>query len=125
MSAAHRPVWWACLFGAAAALALAAGWMVAYVKALRYYDASLRSHEIRDDVIATMTAHTPIKDRAVWDKMIWPGLNPNGTATVRTLLDYQRWLINEHQTSQFLPPGRFLDTSYTENATRVLGAWQP
>ncbi len=103
----------------------AKGWMVAYVKALRYYNAALGNRQIRDDVITIMAAHTPIKDRTVWDKMIWPGLNPNGTATARTLLDYQRWLINGHQTSQFLPPARFLDTSYTEYATRVLGAWQP
>ncbi|HKX19395.1 MAG TPA: ABC transporter substrate-binding protein [bacterium] len=103
----------------------AKGWMVAYVKGLRYYNAALRNRRIRDDVITIMAAHTPIKDRAVWDKMIWPGLNPNGTATARTLLDYQRWLLNEHQTSEFLPPARFLDTSYTEYATRILGAWQP
>ena len=103
----------------------AKGWMVAYVKALRYYNAALRNRQIRDDVITIMAAHTPIKERAVWDKMIWPGLNPNGTATARTLLDYQRWLLNEHQTSEFLAPARFLDTSYTEDATRILGAWQP
>lgn len=100
-------------------------WMVAYVKGLRYYNRSLRDRQVRDDVITTMAAHTPIKDRAIWDKMIWPGLNPDGTATARTLLDFQRWLINERQVAQFLPPAKFLDTSYTEYATAVLGPWRP
>ncbi len=61
-------------------------WMVAYVKALRYYNESLRNRQVREDVITIMSAHTPIKDRAVWEKMIWPGLNPDGGVTVRTIL---------------------------------------
>ncbi len=103
----------------------ARGWMVAYVKALRYYDAALRNARVRDDVITTMTAHTPIKDRAVWEKMIWPGLNPDGAVTVRTILDYERWLLGEHQISQFVPPARFADPSYVQYAVSVLGPAHP
>ena len=72
-----------------------------------------------------MTGHTPIKDRAVWDRMIWPGLNPDGAVTVRTILDYQRWLLNEHQISQFVTPTRFVDPSYVEHAVSVLGPLHP
>jgi NitT/TauT family transport system substrate-binding protein len=97
-------------------------WMVAYVRALRYYNEALRNRQVRDEVITIMTAHTPIKDRAVWDKMIWPGLNPNGALTVRTILDYQRWLLNERQISEFIVPARFVDASYMEHAVAVLGA---
>jgi ABC-type nitrate/sulfonate/bicarbonate transport system substrate-binding protein len=100
-------------------------WMVAYVRALRYYNEALRNRQVRDDVITIMTGHTPIKDRAVWDKMIWPGLNPDGTVTVRTILDYERWLLNERQISQFVTPTRFLDTSFVEHAVSVLGRPHP
>ncbi len=100
-------------------------WMVAYVKALRYYNDTLRDRRIRDDVIAILAAHTPVKDPAVYDKMVWPGFNPNGAVTVRGLLDYQRWLLNEHQISEFVPPGRFIDQSYVENAVKVLGPARP
>jgi NitT/TauT family transport system substrate-binding protein len=96
-------------------------WMVAYVKGLRYYNEALRNRQVRDDVITIMTSHTPIKDRAVWDKMIWPGLNPNGAVTVRTILDYERWLLNERQISQFIGPARFVDPSYLEQAVSLLG----
>jgi NitT/TauT family transport system substrate-binding protein len=100
-------------------------WMVAYVRGLRYYNEALRNRQIRDDVITIMTGHTPIKDRAVWDKMIWPGLHPDGTVTVRTILDYQRWLLNEHQINQFVTPTRFVDLSYVEHAVSVLGPGHP
>ncbi len=103
----------------------ARGWMIAYVKGLRYYNGALRNAQVRDDVITIMTAHTPIKDRAVWEKMIWPGLDPNGAVTVRTLLDYERWLLNEHQISQFIIPARFIDPSYLEHAVGVLGPFRP
>ena len=100
-------------------------WMVAYVKALRYYNDTLRDRRIRDDVIAILSARTPIKDRAVYDKMVWPGFDPNGAVTVRGLLDYERWLLNERQISEFVPPGRFIDSSYVENAVKVLGPARP
>ncbi|HTD45872.1 MAG TPA: ABC transporter substrate-binding protein [bacterium] len=103
----------------------ARGWMVAYVKALRYYNESLRHREIRDDVITIMAGRTPIKDRAVWDRMIWPGLNPDGAVNVRTVLDYQRWLLNERLIGAFVTPARFVDLSYVEQAASVLGAAHP
>ena len=103
----------------------ARGWMVAYVKALRYYNAALRNREIRDDVITIMIGRTPIKDRAVWDRMIWPGLSPDGAVNVRTILDYQRWLLNERLIGAFVTPARFVDLSYVEHAASVLGAAHP
>jgi len=96
-------------------------WMIAYVKALRYYNEALRTREVRDDVIGIMTARTSIKDRAVWEKMIWPGLNPDGAVAVRGLLDYERWLLNGRQISEFVPAARFLDPSYVEHAVDILG----
>ena len=100
-------------------------WMIAYVRALRYYNDALSHRQVRDDVISIMTAHTPIKDRAVWDRMIWPGLHPDGAVTVRTILDYERWLLNEHQIGEFVTPPRFVDLSYVEHAVSVLGPFPP
>lgn len=106
---------------ARANLGAAHGWMVAYVRGLRYYDEALHNPQIRDDVIRIMTSRTAIKDRAVWDRMIWPGLNPNGTVTVRSILDYERWLLNERLISEFVAASRFVDQSYAEQAVSVLG----
>jgi NitT/TauT family transport system substrate-binding protein len=100
-------------------------WMVAYVKALRYYNDALHNQQIRDDVITILASHTPIKDRAVYDKMVWPGFNPDGAVAWRGLLDYERWLLNEHQITEFVAPARFLDQSYVENAVRILGPIRP
>ncbi len=99
-------------------------WMIAYVKALRYYNETLRDRRIRDDVIDILSARTPIKERAVYDKMVWPGFHPDGTVTVRGLLEYERWLLNERQIGEFLPPARFVDPSYAEQAVKVLGAFR-
>jgi NitT/TauT family transport system substrate-binding protein len=99
-------------------------WMVAYVKALRYYNETLRDRRIRDDVIEILSARTPVKERGVYDKMVWPGFHPDGTVAVRGLLEYERWLLNEHQISEFLPPARFIDRSYAEQAVKVLGRFQ-
>jgi len=100
-------------------------WMVAYVRGLRYYNQALKNSAVRDDVITIMTAHTPIKERAVWDRMIWPGLHPDGVITTRTLLDFERWLLNTRQVNEFLPPARFVDESFTGYAVKVLGPVHP
>ena len=99
-------------------------WMVAYVKALRYYNHTLRDRRVRDDVIEILSARTPIKDRAVYDKMVWPGFHPDGVVTTRGLLEYERWLLNERQISEFLPPARFIDQAYAQHAVKVLGPFQ-
>jgi NitT/TauT family transport system substrate-binding protein len=99
----------------------ARGWMIAYVRGLRYYNGAFHDPKVRDDVIRIMTGRTPIKDRAVWDRMIWPGLNPNGSVTVRTILDYERWLLNERLIGRFLTAPQFVDQSYVEHAVAVLG----
>lgn len=100
-------------------------WMVAYVRALRYYNRALHDRAVREDVITILTAHTPITDRAVWDKVIWPGLNPDGAVTTRTILDYERWLLNEHQIGGFITAAGFVDPSYTAHAVAVLGPAPP
>jgi ABC-type nitrate/sulfonate/bicarbonate transport system substrate-binding protein len=100
-------------------------WMIAYVKGLRYYNRAFRDPRVRDDVIAILAAHTPVKDRAVYDRMIWPGLNPDGTVAPRTILDFERWLLNTHQIAEFLPPARFVDPSFAQQAAAVLGPARP
>ncbi len=99
-------------------------WMIAYVKALRYYNDTLRDRRIRDDVIDILSARTPVKERAVYDKMVWPGFHPDGVVTVRGLLEYERWLLNERQIREFLPPARFVDSSYAEAAVKILGPYR-
>lgn len=99
-------------------------WMVAYVKALRYYNEAFRTPRGRDDLITIMISHTAIKDRAVWKRMRWPGLDPDGMVDIRGQMDYQRWLLNEHQVTQFILPDRLVDLSYARDAANVLGPFQ-
>jgi ABC-type nitrate/sulfonate/bicarbonate transport system substrate-binding protein len=100
-------------------------WMTAYVKAWRYYNRAFTDPKVRDEVITILAAHTPVKDRAVYDKMIWPGLNPNGTIAPRTMLDFERWLLNTRQITEFVTPSRFVDESFAQYAAKVLGPTTP
>lgn len=92
---------------------------------LRYYNRASADPRVRDEVITILAAHTPVKDRAVYDKMIWPGLNPNGTIAPRTMLDFERWLPNTRQITEFVTPSRFVDESFTLYAAKVLGPTAP
>ena len=100
-------------------------WMTAYVQGVRYYNRAFTDAKARDEVITILAARPPVKDRVVYDKMIWPGLNPNGTIAPRTMLDFERWLLNTRQITEFITPSRFVDESFTEHAAKVLGPTAP
>jgi len=100
-------------------------WMIAYVRGLRYYNRAFTDPRVRDEVITILAAHTPVKDRAVYDKMIWPGLNPDGIVAPRTMLDFERWLLNTRQIIEFITPSRFVDQSFAQYAIKVLGLTTP
>ena len=55
-------------------------------------------------------------------RRVWPGLDPDGAIGMRSLLE--RWLLNEHQISELVPPDRLADLSYIRDAVRVLGPYR-
>ena len=69
-------------------------------------------------------AQTPIDDRAVYEKMIRLGLNPDDTVEARTPLEDERWFVNALQIAECLTPHRVVDPSFTAYA-KVLGPEPP
>jgi hypothetical protein len=76
-------------------------------------------------VIAIFAACTPIKDRAVYNKMIRPGLNPHGTVAARSPLEYERWLVNTDQIAECLTSHQVVDPSITAYAVKLLSPAPP
>lgn len=67
--------------------------MVAYLQGVRdFNDAFGRSPpQKRREVIAALAKHTPVKDVALYEKMVMPWIDPNGTVNRQSLRFDQEW----------------------------------
>ena len=74
--------------------------------------------------MAILSNHTPVKDPAVYDQMIWPGLHPDGKLNVSNLQDQQEWYKEKGQIEQLVPQDKLVNTSFAEAAARELGPYQ-
>lgn len=103
---------------------LAKRWMTAYLKAVRFYNDALREGgSKREEVVETLIKNTTVKERKMYDRMIWAGLNPNGFLNKESIMDYQRFLQERGEIPKPVPISQVVDDSFVEAALRVLGKY--
>ncbi len=105
---------------------LAKRFMLAYVKAARYYnDAFVKKDPGKErEVVRILIQNTPVKDPALYNKMVLPGINPNGRVNVDMLAAQQNWFL--HKGSQKTPVDlmKVVDNQYVDWAVRQLGPYR-
>jgi NitT/TauT family transport system substrate-binding protein len=106
--------------------ALADRFMVAYVRALRDYNAALKDGKLAgpgaDEIIKVLTERTPVKDPEVYRSMIAFAVNPDGEVNVPSLENdltffRERGLITDPK----LTANDVVDKSFVKAAVRALG----
>ena len=103
--------------------------MKAYVRAIRFYNDALKDGRMAgpnaDEVIAILTATTPIKDAGLFRIIIPNGADPNGFINVPSLkLDFDHYqaagLIKGNVTVE-----QVIDRTFVDAAVKALGPYQP
>ncbi len=105
---------------------LARKFMLAYLKGARYYnDAFVKKDAVKKrEVVQILIRNTPVKDPALYDKMVMPGLNPSGRVNIDALAAQQNlWLRKGSQKSR-VDLSKVVDHEYVDWAVRQLGAYQ-
>jgi NitT/TauT family transport system substrate-binding protein len=98
--------------------------MVAYLRGVRDYNDAFTRNKGRDGVIDVLIERTALKDRAVYDKMGLPSVDPNGGVLEADLRAQQDWyLANQYQTER-IDMQTSLDAQYSGNALEQLGRYQ-
>jgi len=99
--------------------------LVAYLRAVRYYnDAFVRGDAAkRQEVVATLAAHTAVKDTALYDRMVMPGLQPDGRINLDSLARDQEVWLGEGLQQARIELGEVVDQSFAEAAVRSLGPY--
>lgn len=100
--------------------------MVAYLKGVRdYNDAFVKKQAAkRRFVIAALAKHTPVKDEALYEKMVMPWLDPNGTVNRQSLRFDQNWYAQNGFVPRPVNLSLVVDDRFVLHAVERLGRYQ-
>lgn len=100
-------------------------YMTAYLKGVRTsYDAMIAGRGDRESVIQTMIRHTPLKDRALYDRMPWVYIDPDLRIAMDDLRATMQWLVDRGLVDQPTDLNVAVDSRFTTYALGVLGPYQ-
>ncbi len=105
---------------------LAKRFMLAYIRAARYYnDAFVKTDPAkRREAVRILIQNTPVKNPALYDKMVMPGINPNGRVNVDTLGAQQDWLLRKGSQKRRVDLTTVVDNRYVDWAVQQLGPYK-
>ena len=95
--------------------------MVAYVKGVRDYTLAFSKGKDKEDVIKSLLNHTTVKDRALYDKLGLPGLNPDGAANDKDIAAQQDFFVARGYQKEKLDLKPVLDHQFVNYALDKLG----
>jgi NitT/TauT family transport system substrate-binding protein len=99
--------------------------MIAYVRAVRdYNDAFFKNNPAaRRTAIDAFVKYTTLKDPAIYERIVYVGLDPDGRVSLGSLEKDQQYFVTSGQQPGRINLGEVVDMSYAEAAVRVLGAY--
>jgi len=103
--------------------ALANDWMVGYLRGIRAFEDARRKGVDRDAVIEIMMKYTAVKDRALYDEMVWPSFEVNGRVSAASLSAEQAYYQQLGMVPQPVAMDRVIDEQYVRAAVDKLGPY--
>jgi NitT/TauT family transport system substrate-binding protein len=97
--------------------------MVAYLKGVRDYNNAFRKNIDRAAIVGLLSKNTAVKNLALYDKMIMPGLDPNGTVNAVGMTNDMRWFFSNGYLKEEIDVSKVVDTSFARNAVQKLGVY--
>jgi NitT/TauT family transport system substrate-binding protein len=100
--------------------------MVAYLKGVRVYNDAFvkRDAAARREVVDILTKETSVKDAGLYDQMVMPFLNPNGTVNVASMKSQQDWYAARGEVQRKVNVDQVVEDSYVRFALQQLGEYR-
>jgi NitT/TauT family transport system substrate-binding protein len=94
------------------------------VKGLRdYYAAFGLKHEDQSAVVAILTNYTSVKDPALYAKMGWDYMNPDGYVNAEAVAEDLKWYTAHGYVQQPPDLAKVIDNSFVDHAVQKLGKY--
>lgn len=100
---------------------VAVRWMAAYLKGLRFYNEAFHHPGKKEELIQILMEYTPVKDPALYHRMIYPGLDPEGRVNADSIMQQQRFLHERGLVPSLVPVEQIVDHSFVEAALEIIG----
>ena len=101
---------------------VASDFMVAYIKGAREFVSAINGGPNRAEMIDLLTRNTRLKDRAIYDKMHWGYIDPNGVILKDSLQNQIDWYAQQGMISRRIDVDSIVDERYVKFALDKLGA---
>lgn len=98
--------------------------MLAYLKGVRAFYEAATGGRNRAEVIDTLVKHTGIKDRALFDKMHWNYIDPNGVILKENIKEQQEWYVKNGMVPVRADVDAVVDESYGRYVQERLGVYR-
>ena len=103
---------------------LARAWIVAYVRGLRDYNDAVVKGKNRDEIISILQKHSSVKDRAIYEKMVLPGIHPDGEVNVASIREALDAFKAAGEVKPDVDLDKMLDLSFVRYAQEALGRYR-
>jgi NitT/TauT family transport system substrate-binding protein len=99
--------------------------MVAYLRGVRdYYSAVIDGRGGREAVVETLIRNTALKDRALYDRMLWVYMDPNLILDENDLRTTMQWFVDRGLTDRPTDLNLAVDRRFSDHAVRTLGLYR-
>ncbi len=104
---------------------VAVRFMKAYLQGARFYTDAFDKKDAakRKDAIEIMARATKL-DAALIDRLVVPGIDPNGAVNVKSLDAAQQYFVQKGSQTRAVDMSKVVDTSFSEEAVRQLGPYK-
>ncbi len=99
-------------------------WMVGYLRGVRDYVNAFERGVDREAVIQTLIRYTPLKDRAMYDRIIIPAVAPDGYIDPDALQNDLAWYVRRGYVGEGLTARELIDNQFADYAIGRLGRYQ-
>jgi NitT/TauT family transport system substrate-binding protein len=96
--------------------------MVAYLKAARFYNAALTGKASREELVQILTKHTSVKNPELYKTMVFPGIDPDGKLNTAGMAEDVKWWHANGRMKEEVKLSDIVDSSYAERAKKKLDA---
>jgi NitT/TauT family transport system substrate-binding protein len=96
--------------------------MVAYLKAARFYNDALSGKASRDELVQILSKHTSVKNPEMYKTMKFPGIHPDGKLNTAGMAEDVKWWTANGRMKEEVKLSEIVDASYAEKAKKQLDA---
>lgn len=101
--------------------------MVAYLKGVRAYNDAfgqdIGKNVDRAAIVGVHTANTGVKKPELYEKMVMPGLDPDGRVNASGMTADMQWFLSKGFIKQPVDLATVIDDSFVDQAVRQLGPY--